>query len=249
MIIEKNVEIAEIFHNYLEEINYEGLFGVGNFSAVYNSVIDEQKQYLESICGDEFRTYIDFGSIISLGIAYHPETIECINVKEKSGFNKELWNQYGYEYSHLNKMLKEISEKIAKLYNGIAIPPTTETSSKKIRNVKDYFPKTLSHRVVAEIAGLGWRGKNELLVTYDYGPAIRFVSILVNLKLIEGKRINSKCAECNACLEICPILREKSNLEDYRENCRLYLNSLGLIHDVCGKCIKACYNEINSRKG
>jgi hypothetical protein len=141
MRIEKNVEIAEIFHNYLEEINYEGLFGVANFSAVYNSVIDEQKQYLESTCGHEIRTYIDFGSIISLGIAYHPETIECINVKEKSGFNKELWNQYGYEYSHLNKMLKEISEKIAKLYNAIAIPPTTEISSKKIRNVKDYFPK------------------------------------------------------------------------------------------------------------
>jgi epoxyqueuosine reductase QueG len=248
MKIKKNSEIAELFHNYLDEVNYEGLLGVANFSEVYNSVMDEQKQYLESICGVKFNNYVDFGSIISLGIAYHPETIESINIKEESGYNKELWNQYGYEYSHLNKMLKEISEKIAKLYNGIAIPPTTETPSKEIRNVKDFFPNTLSHRAVAENAGLGWRGKNELLITYEYGPAIRFVSILVSLKFIEGKRIDSQCGECNACLEICPILREKSNLKDYRENCRLYLNSLGLVHDVCGKCIKACFKEIISRK-
>jgi hypothetical protein len=37
------------------------------------------------------------------------------------------------------------------------------------------------------------------------------------------------------------FLANKDRLENYREQCRRYIVSLGLEHEVCGKCIKACY--------
>ncbi len=39
---------------------------------------------------------------------------------------------------------------------------------------------------------------------------------------------------------LCPILGNKERLENYREDCLRYMESLGLESRVCGKCIKAC---------
>jgi len=146
-------------------------------------------------------------------------------------------------------LLKEISLKIARKFGGYAIPPTTETPTKEVSNVIDYFPKTISHRLVAEHAGIGWRGKNELLITEQFGPGVRLASILINIPIIQGKKKDSKCGACRECLEVCQFLNNKYGLIDYRENCRKYIYSLGLEHDVCGKCVKACiknsiYNKV-----
>jgi epoxyqueuosine reductase QueG len=155
----------------------------------------------------------------------------------------DRWNLYSDEYQHLNKMLKEISKQIANKFNGFAYPPTTETPAEQIENVKYYYHKTISHRLVAEYAGIGWRGKNELIITENRGPAVRFTSILINVPMIQGTKIESKCSNCAACLEVCQFLKYKEDLEDYRENCRKFIFTLGLKHDVCGKCIKACFRE------
>ncbi|MBO3803114.1 MAG: hypothetical protein JTT11_04455, partial [Candidatus Brockarchaeota archaeon] len=47
----------------------------------------------------------------------------------------------------------------------------------------------------------------------------------------------------SACLDACSILKNKDRLEDYRENCRLFIKSLGLEQEVCGKCVAACYRK------
>ncbi|MBY8982353.1 MAG: epoxyqueuosine reductase [Candidatus Lokiarchaeota archaeon] len=242
----KEVNIRKIEHfflDYLKNIKYKGIFGIANFSSVHNNLIPEQQEKLRILLQAQFDDFLKLGSIISLGIFYHPEIIECINLVNDGKIDKESWNKYANEYEYLNKLLKDISNKIAFKFNGIAIPPTTGTPSANVNNVIDYFPKTISHRLVAEYAGIGWRGKNELLITEQFGPALRLVSILINIPLIQGNRIESKCGSCRACLDVCHILKNKNNLEDYRENCRKYLVALGLNHDVCGKCIKTCIKK------
>ena len=238
-------KIHNFFNNFLNQVKYEGIFGIANFSSVFNNLIFEQQNKLKQLLQNQFIKYLVTGSIISLGIFYCSETIDFINVEKNGKTDKDLWNRYGDDYLHLNELLKTISQKIAEKYNGLAIPPTTETPSQEVKNVKDYFPKTISHRVVAEYAGIGWRGINELLVTEEHGPAVRLASVLINIPLIQGKKMESKCGNCSACLDVCPILKNKTNLEDYRELCRKYMLSLGLKHDVCGKCIKACIKNSN----
>jgi epoxyqueuosine reductase len=102
---------------------------------------------------------------------------------------------------------------------------------------------TVSHRVVAENAGLGWRGKNELIVNEKFSCALRFASVVTSLPLSHGEKIKASCGECKACLEACAYLGNKEKLENYREDCRRYIVKLGLEREVCGKCIKACYRH------
>ena len=202
-----------------------------------------QQEKLKETLKEQFKDFMDTGSIISLGIFYTPDIIDCINVEKNGKIDMDRWNLYSDEYQHLNNMLKEISKEIADKFNGIAFPPTTETPAEKIKNIKDYYQKTISHRLVAEYAGIGWRGKSELIITEERGPTVRFTSVPINIPMTQGSIIESKCGECSACLEVCPFLKYKENLEDYRENCRNFIFSFGLKHDVCGKCIKACFRD------
>jgi epoxyqueuosine reductase QueG len=104
----------------------------------------------------------------------------------------------------------------------------------------------ISHRVVAENAGRGWRGKNQLIIHDKYSCAIRFTSVIVSFPLIWSKKAESKCGTCTACEDVCGFIKYREVLPDYRENCRryiLFLKSKGIKKDICGKCIKACYQS------
>ena len=60
----------------------------------------------------------------------------------------------------------------------------------------------LPHKTVATRAGLGWIGKNCLLVTPQYGAAIRISSFLTNAPLECNDPINqSRCGYCNLCVK------------------------------------------------
>lgn len=64
----------------------------------------------------------------------------------------------------------------------------------------------LPHKKIAMLAGLGWIGKDNLLVTKEYGSALCMCSILTNAPLpTENKPIiMPKCGECSVCKDICP---------------------------------------------
>lgn len=240
---ENTAEIRQFFFDYLDRVNYKGTFGIAKFSSVYNDLMPVQQENVKNTLKEQFYNFMDTGSIISLGIFYTSDIIDCINVEKNGKIDMDRWNLYSDEYQHLNKMLKEIGKEIADTFNGIAYPPTTETPAEQIKNVKDYYHKTISHRLIAEYAGIGWRGKSELIITENRGPAVRFASVLINIPIIQGSKIKSKCGDCTACLEACHFLKNKQNLEDYRENCRKFIFTLGLKHDICGRCIKACFRE------
>lgn len=65
---------------------------------------------------------------------------------------------------------------------------------------------TLPHKKIAILAGLGWIGKSNLLVTPEYGSAFCMCTVLTNAPLpIENKpMIISKCGDCTICKDICP---------------------------------------------
>lgn len=69
----------------------------------------------------------------------------------------------------------------------------------------DSLTTKLPHKTVATRAGLGWVGKNALLVTGEFGSAIRLGSILTNAELTVGTPIEtSRCQDCTTCVDICP---------------------------------------------
>ena len=63
----------------------------------------------------------------------------------------------------------------------------------------------LPHKTVATRAGVGWIGKSALLVTEDYGSAIRLSSILTDAPLKTAMPVNeSRCGDCLVCANACP---------------------------------------------
>jgi len=63
----------------------------------------------------------------------------------------------------------------------------------------------LPHKTIAHLAGMGWIGKHNLLVTPEYGSAISMCSVLTDapletvLYLPEG----SQCDDCHICVDAC----------------------------------------------
>jgi epoxyqueuosine reductase QueG len=233
--------IRDFFKQELAKLGRDGIIGVANFQDVYNGLMPTQKNRLKRISGEQFQNFLKTGSMVCLGMAYPETAIDAIDARLSDGTaDKVTWNIYAKEYDALNKALDAVAREIAQRFSGVVIPPVTGETVKK---VEDYYGKTISHRVVAEHAGLGWRGKNELLVNERLSCALRFASIITCLPLPHGKKLNTSCNGCTACMEACAILKNKSKLSNYRANCMQFIMKLGLEKDVCGKCIKACYRK------
>jgi epoxyqueuosine reductase QueG len=240
----RNLErLSFYFNKELGKMNYEGLIGVAAFNYIYNDLMPVQRDRLMDLTGGRVRALLEGGSVVCIGIAYPQYAIDSINVLVDGVVDKGRWNIYAREYQEINERLDALAESIANRCEGRAIAATLGGLVGKVAHVKEYYPLTISHRVVAENAGLGWRGKNELIVNERYGCAIRFASIITELPLPHGRRPESRCGACRACLEACALLKNKEGLVDYRESCRKFIQSLALEHEVCGKCIAACHRR------
>jgi len=243
MVDEKESNIARIKEHFLrelEQVGYAGVLGVASFGTVYRELMPVQGRRLEELCGDEFQVHMERGSIICIGTAYPDHVIDCIGAESGGAPDKNTWNVYARAYREMNGVLNMISMKVAGRFGGSAIPATLGGLAKEVDNVNEYDKMTISHRVVAENAGLGWRGRNELVINQRYGCALRFASVITSLPLPYSEKLPFMCGGCGACLEVCSFLRNKRKLKDYRENCRRFINALGLEEEVCGKCISAC---------
>ena len=221
----------------------KGVLGVADFESVFRALLPIQQMRLEELCGDELRTLMGDGSIISIAYAYPEYAIDVIALRSEDGYDKGSWNTYAKEYSRLNAALNATAGRLAEETDGIAIPATTEGLGGEIKHVEDYYGIVVSHRVAAELSGIGWRGKNELVVNPVYSCAIRLASVVTNIPLERTPPSDGGCGNCHACLDVCSFLRFKDRLDNYREQCRRYIIYLGLEDEVCGKCVKACYRE------
>lgn len=189
------------------------------------------------------------GNDMKYGIAF------AININSKiiKDIHEGPTEEYYEEYKRINKELDDIAiycvKHIEQLgYNALAQTSTYVTSD-------DNLTTPLPHKTVATRAGLGWIGKNALLITEKYGSAIRISSVLTNMPLITDMPINeSKCGKCSKCVDNCPASAIKGmlwNINSTREEllnpfkCRqkareLLKQRVGIEMSLCGKCIEVC---------
>lgn len=109
----------------------------------------------------------------------------------------------------------------------------------------------VSHKELARLAGMGWRGRNNLLVTPKYGAQVRLVSILTNLPLFADKPLEESCGSCHACLAVCPAkaIKEKAAEFDHTacyNKLREFSKSRGIGQNICGLCVRACPGDRRS---
>ncbi|KXG78951.1 tRNA epoxyqueuosine(34) reductase QueG [Thermotalea metallivorans] len=62
----------------------------------------------------------------------------------------------------------------------------------------------LSDREVAFRAGIGWFGKNNMLITEKYGSWVFLGYALTSLELEPDRPLEKQCLDCQACIRACP---------------------------------------------
>ena len=113
----------------------------------------------------------------------------------------------------------------------------------------------ISHKAVARMAGIGWQGKNLLLITPQYGSRVRLATILTRAPLDVDGPVKNRCGDCTACQDACPAQAIKGiNTETHytNRNEAMYFSrcvekvagEFAKIPEVdvpiCGICIKVC---------
>ena len=213
---------------------------------------DEIKRFL-SDCGADLIGIGDMGGIencnFKRGIAIAVALPKNIVTDLQKAPTKEYYNLY---YA-LNKKLNGIvmaGEDFLKKKGFEAYAQTTERA-KVTQNKCSKLP----HKTVATKGGLGWIGKNCLLVTPQYGSAIRISSLLTNAPLKCDEPVNqSNCGTCNQCVVNCPAQALKDNLwtvgmqrekildieKCYKKQVEIMSKSTGIETDLCGKCFAVC---------
>lgn len=204
----------------------------------------------------------NFRYAVSVAVALPSCAIEMITAEDPGML-------YAHAYRTANLALDSITLKIAgkisgKGYFALAIPASMRIDQKNHLG-------HVSHKPFAWAAGLGWIGRNGLLINPTYGSRIRLATVLTDMPLKPGKPIANKCGECRLCVLSCPSKALKYSKFEVRpasreeiidaDKCyeRLSKNEELLIKKhhmvehavtVCGMCIKVCpFGKANVRKG
>ena len=106
----------------------------------------------------------------------------------------------------------------------------------------------LSHKDVAQAAGLGWIGRNNLLVNERFGSRIRLTTILTDFPLAISSPSIKDCGSCLDCISVCPAGAIKVRQEEFDhlrcyEQLRTFAKTLHFSHNICGVCVKACCGQ------
>jgi epoxyqueuosine reductase QueG len=161
--------------------------------------------------------------------------------------------RYYKEYVRVNELLGRLCRQIADLLitcgrQAEAIEATSENFD--IRTLS----MPIQHKTIATRAGLGWIGKSALLITEEYGPAVRLGSVLTDAEFETGEPVDtSRCGDCHRCVDCCPagaIVGSNWSVGAVRESiydaftCRDTAMNLskhqGIDSTICGICINAC---------
>ncbi|MFH0876869.1 MAG: hypothetical protein V1863_01415 [Candidatus Omnitrophota bacterium] len=106
----------------------------------------------------------------------------------------------------------------------------------------------LSHKKIGYLAGLGWVGRNNLLVSKKFGAQFRMMTVLTDMPLATDKPLEANCGTCRACVCACPAGAIQEAPEDFKhlicfEKLKSFQQQQIVGQYVCGVCVKACFGE------
>ena len=87
-------------------------------------------------------------------------------------------------------------------YLNLVIPPDSDRRKDKLIT-KLY--KLFCHKTAATCSGLGWVGKNGLVINRQYGSKLSWATVLTNAPLDPDEPVReSECGDCDLCVTHCP---------------------------------------------
>ncbi len=185
--------------------------------------------------------------LLSAGILKKIKTVVCLGLGLSRGVLDDLEGEptrlYFHHYRTVNASLDQaalaVSHYIQK--KGFLSIPIPASQIIDWQSQKGH----LSHKKIGYLAGLGWIGRNNLLVNKNLGSQFRLVSILTDMPLKTGRPLEKDCGECRSCVTICPSAAIKDNAAEFNNQACLdklkeFQKKRLVDQYICGLCVKAC---------
>jgi epoxyqueuosine reductase QueG len=219
--------------------------------------MDKSKNYsaLKKICLKEGLDLFGVADISAIKNEFKisPQTLAnldqaiCLGVRLSQSILSEMEQKptklYFHHYKIINSFLDQAALKLGNViqkkgYAALAIPAT---------QIIDWEKNTahLSHRKLGVLAGLGWIGRNNLLVNEKLGSQFRLVSVLTDMPLLIDKPSKKDCGNCRLCVKICPcgaIGEGPADFDHYKcfEKLKSFQAQRQVEQFVCGVCVNIC---------
>ena len=155
---------------------------------------------------------------------------------------------YFHHYRTVNMFLDQAALKLCNLiqkkgYSALAIPAS---------QIVDWEKQTahLSHKRLGVLAGLGWIGRNNLLVTGKLGSQFRLATILTNMPVKTDSPVKEDCGSCSLCVKICPagaIKHDPAEFDHIKcfEKLKEFQKQRLVDQYICGVCVNVCKGREN----
>lgn len=188
----------------------------------------------------------------SLGFKYGISIVVALDSNVINNLNNGVTYEYEREYNNKNDELNKLALIATDLLHKDGYDAYPQTTTEVV--IKSNHRTNLPHKTVATCSGIGWIGKCALLVTPEYGSAIRLTSVLTNAELEISNRIEqSGCGNCNRCQTNCPggavkginwdVNKKREDIYDpikCRKEARRRSGLNGIDESLCGICILTC---------
>lgn len=130
-------------------------------------------------------------TIISIAVAY-PHKLKQQPQKTQYKRGKFTPNSWGLDYHHV------LQDKLDKLAHGIE----ELTADFEYKGMVD--TGALVDTAVAQRAGIGFLGKNGLVISKEYGSYMFLGELITNLEIEPDQPVDYGCGDCTRCLTSCP---------------------------------------------
>lgn len=145
-------------------------------------------------------------TVISLAYNYFPQKTQKINAPKVAKY------AYGEDY---HKVVKD---------QGFLLLEYIKTLNSEAQGRVFVDSAPVMERQWAEQSGIGWIGKNSLIIRKGIGSFFFLAEIIVNIEIEPDKPTTDHCGSCTACIDACPTQAIVSDKVIDATKCISYLN-------------------------
>lgn len=212
---------------------------------LYNGILEIFKKNSDILFGISNISFSEYKSEYKCALVFATPHKELLSIND---YKEEKFESLICEARDcINSLIEEITTLLKKYKIKYYIPPAAQSS-------EETLIAPFSFKFSSVNAGLGWIGKNDVLITEKYGPRVRLSAILIDYELPIGSPIKkSKCPPaCNICIDACPhnaltgyqwnASAKREELINYKlcnQKRSLYLKIHHRKHS-CGLCMVSC---------
>jgi len=211
-------------------------FGVADLSPAHEAILAQGGPVIAG-----------FPRAVSIGIGLLHAIVDQL---PQRGQRAVAMNYRYHAYDLVNQRLDHIASRLSGVlqregYQALPVPASQTVDEERLCGA-------FSHKMGAHLAGLGWIGKNCLLITPEVGPRVRWATVLTDAPLeVTGSPMDERCGGCQQCVDICPpqaFTGRPFRADEPREarfaahKCDAYFDALteaGRV-PVCGMCLYIC---------